>query len=203
MKRNLAEISQELNRQSGWKDLPDLIFITDQKAQPLPENVIEKLPHGAMVIFRDYDLENRAELASALRYICKSKDIKFLVAGDLTLALMVDADGIHLPEHMIDQATAIRRAHPKLFLTASCHAKTAMGELSNHAVDAILLAPIFATSSHPETMNDPSRTIGPNKLRIICQDIRIPVYALGGVKDTTAEKLLGTGAAGIAAIRGF
>ena len=203
MKRNLAEISQELNRQSGWKDLPDLIFITDQKAQPLPENVIENLPHGAMVIFRDYDHEKRAELASALRYVCKSKDIKFLVAGDLTLALMVDADGIHLPEHMIGEATKIRRAHPKLFLTASCHAKTAMEELPKHAINAFLLAPIFATTSHPETMNDPSLTIGPHKLKVFCEDIRMPVYALGGVNDETAEKLLGTGVAGVAAIRGF
>lgn len=203
MKRNLAEISQELNRQSGWKDLPDLIFITDQKAQPLPESVIEKLPQGAMVIFRDYDHDQRAELASALRYICKSKDIKFLVAGDLTLALMVDADGIHLPEHMIDEATAIRRAHPKFFITASCHANTVMGKIPKLEIDAILLAPIFATSSHPETMNDLSLTIGPNKLKLICENIRMPVYALGGVNDTTAEKLLGTGVAGIAAIRGF
>ena len=190
MKRNLAEISQELNRQSGWKDLPHLIFITDQEAQPLPEAVIENLPPGAMVIFRDYDHENRAELASALRYICRSKDIKFLVAGDITLALMVGADGIHLPEYMINEATTIHHDYPKLFVTASCHAKTAVGELPLPEVDAILLAPIFATSSHPETINDPSLAIGPNKLRIICEDIKRPVYALGGVNSTTAETLI-------------
>ena len=203
MKRNLAEISQELNRQSDWKALPDLIFITDQKTQPLPEDIIENLPHDSMVIYRDYDYENRAELASALRYICKSKGIKFLVAGDLTLALMVGADGIHLPEHMINEAKAIRDAHSNFFITVSCHANTNVEDLPKKEIDAVLFAPIFATNSHPETMSDATLTIGPSKLKVICENICVPVYALGGVNEDTAIKLLGTGVAGVAAISGF
>lgn len=203
MKRNLTEISQELNRQSDWKALPDLIFITDQKTQPFPENIIESLPHDSMVIFRDYDHENRAELASALRYICKTKGIKFLVAGDLTLALMVDADGIHLPEHMINEAKTIRDAHSDFFITGACHANTVLEYLPKNELDAVLFAPIFATTSHPETLNDPTLTIGSSTLKDICEDISVPVYALGGVNEMTAKQLIGTGVAGIAAISGF
>ena len=203
MKRNLAEISQELNRQSGWKNLPGMIFLTDQIAQPLPEDVIENLPRGAMVIFRDYEHENRVELSFALRNICRLKGIKFLVAGDLTLAIKVDADGIHLPEHMINEVKKIRKSYPKLFITASCHSKTDMGELDGQGLDAILLAPIFETRSHPETMKNKGLTIGPGRLRSICEGIRVPIYALGGVNNITAEKLKCTGVAGIAAIRGF
>jgi len=203
MKRNLAEISQELNRQSGWKNLPEMIFLTDQEAQPLPEDVIENLPRGAMVIFRDYEHNNRVELSFALRAICKLKGIKFLVAGDLTLAIKVMADGVHLPEHMINEVKTIRGCHPQLFITAACHSKTAMGELAGQGLDAILLAPIFATRSHPETMKNVYLTIGPRRLKIICKDIKVPIYALGGININTAEKLMGTGIAGIAAIRGF
>ena len=78
-----------------------------------------------------------------------------------------------------------------------------MGELDGQGLDAILLAPIFETRSHPETMKNKGLTIGPGRLRSICEGIRVPIYALGGVNNITAEKLKGTGVAGIAAIRGF
>jgi len=203
MKKNLAEISKELNLQSGWEGLPELIFVTDQAAQPFPENIIENLQQGSMVIFRDYDHENRVELALALRYICKAKNIQFVVAGDLTLALMVDADGLHLPEYMMSEASSIKRDYPELFISVSCHDKTNFEDLPANAINAVLLAPIFPTKSHPETIEAPELTIGPQKLKVICREVALPVYALGGVNDRTAEKLVGTGVAGVAAIRGF
>ena len=52
-------------------------------------------------------------------------------------------------------------------------------------------------------MKNTGLTIGPGRLRSICEGIRVPIYALGGVNNITAEKLKGTGVAGIAAIRGF
>ena len=95
MKRNLTEISKELNRQSGFEGKASVIFITDRHAQPYPENIVSELPVGSMVITRDYDDENRAELGRALGYICKARNLKFIVAGDYTLCLMLEADGIH------------------------------------------------------------------------------------------------------------
>lgn len=203
MKRKLSEIADELNHQSGFNHLPSLIFITDQKAQPCPETVIDQLPIGSMVIFRDYAHKNRNELGQALRYIAKARGIKFLVAGDISLTLMVAADGIHLPEHLISQAINIKTEHPDLYITVSCHTEEAILVAMKNGVDAVLLGPVFPTKSHPETFDEPTLTIGAEGLKKICEKFSFPIYALGGVNQKTAEKIVHCGATGIAAIRGF
>ena len=203
MKRTLADISIDLNRQSGHENLPPLIFITDQSAQPLPEQVIEKLPAGSLVILRDYNLQNRYDLAVALGYICKQKNIKFSVAADLEIALAVQADGIHLPEHRISEAKIIRQSYPDFFISASCHSEKAVSNLPTNIIDAVLLGPVFPTESHPETFNNPALTLGINHFSEICKQSQMAIFALGGVNENTAEKLYCSGAAGIAAIRGF
>ncbi len=203
MEKKLSEIANELNNQSGYKDLPNLVFITDQSAQPCPEKIIATLPENSMVILRDYDDENRHNLGVALGYICKSRNIKFLVAGDIELSLMLAADGIHLPEHMIGKAKEIRKAHPDYFITASCHTEDAIKCAVDACVDAIFLAPVFATESHPETFQDPQQTLGVEKVKYFCGKYDMPFYALGGVNKNTAISLRHSGVAGIAAVRGI
>ena len=61
MTGNLTEIALELNRESRFDNMPRVIFMTDNEAQPFPEDVIEKLPSGSMVILRDYDHDDREE----------------------------------------------------------------------------------------------------------------------------------------------
>lgn len=203
MDRNLTEISKELNRQSGFEGLPGLIFITDQDAQPCPEEVIAKMPSGSMVILRDYDDENRAELGRALGYICKARNIKFIVAGDYTLSLMLEADGVHLAEVKLDEAELIKKERPDYFITAAVHNEEAIKKAIALNVDAVLLAPIFPTKSHPETFDEPDRVVGAEQLKMLCHKYRVPIYALGGINSETIMKIKNSGAAGIAAIRGL
>ena len=203
MKKNLSDISRELNEQSGFPGSPILIFITDNDAQPCPEDVIDKLPKNSMVILRDYDDENRYELGKALRYICRQKEIRFLVAGDLTLALMLEADGVHLPEHMIGEISQIKTDNPALLISTSCHDEHSLSRSVDLGSDIVLLAPVFPTHSHPETFDNPSLTLGMSKFNSLCTKYNVPIYALGGVNKDTAKQLHNSGAAGIAAIRGF
>jgi thiamine-phosphate pyrophosphorylase len=203
MEKNLTEISNELNRISRFKGKPRLIFMTDNEAQPHPEETIDRMPEGSMVILRDYDDENRHDLAKALSYICQSKGIKFLVAGDLTLALMVDADGVHLPKYMAQDAESIKIDNPNFIITIAANSKKAVEKAELLGVYAVLVAPVFPTKSHPETFEDQSLLIGTEQLQELCSEFDIAIYALGGVNVETAERIKHSGIAGFAAIRGI
>lgn len=203
MNGNLTEISKELNHLSRFDGLPSLIFITDQSSQPYPEHIIDKLPNGSIVILRDYDHKSRYELGKALSYLCKAKNLKFLVAGDLTLALSLEADGIHLPEYLMEKALDIRKENPNYFITAAAHNEKIVQKAIQYKIDAVLLAPIFPTQSHPETIEDMSLTIGTEKLRSISINNDIPIYGLGGININTIKNLYGTGIVGIATITGL
>lgn len=203
MNGNLTEISKELNQLSLYKNMPGLIFITDQSVQPYPEHIIEKLPEGSIVILRDYEHENRYDLGQALHYLSKSRGLRFLVAGDVALALALEADGVHLPEYLINNASSIRKQNPDYFITVAAHSEETVKKATQYKIDAVLLAPIFPTQSHPETRANPSLTIGTEKLKLICKNNNIPIYGLGGINIDTAHNLYGTEVTGIAAISGF
>ena len=61
--------------------------------------------------------------------------------------------------------------------------------------DAVFLSPVFPTASHPGRA-----TLTPVRVRLMAQETRVPLYALGGINAGNAQQLLGARLAGIAAI---
>lgn len=200
----LTDMAQRLNRDFGGKTpLPAAIFITDQQAVPDPEKVIAVLPPGSAVIFRDYDHPARPELGQTLAVLCRDRDIIFLVAGDPDLAIKLAADGVHLPEAMMAQVPDIRQNHPDWMITVACHDLAAVKLAQTLPINAALIAPVFPTHSHPETLSGEKATLGLSGVQNIVEKTDLPLYALGGVTKDTARQLIGSGLAGLAAIRGF
>ena len=197
----LTDIAKWLNEDHG--QLPPVIFITDQQAVPYPEKIILGLPQGSAVILRDYDHPARAELGVAVAAVCRENNITFLVAGDLGLAEILAADGVHLPQRLMAQARDIRASHPNWVITVSCHDYASVMSAGKLPIDAGLIAPVFATHSHPETFSGQSETLGLKGVRKLVEAVKLPLYALGGVTNKNARQLIGSGLVGIAAIRGF
>jgi len=80
-------------------------------------------------------------------------------------------------------------------ITAAAHSERALATARIACADAALLAPVFATPSHPER-----EPLGLLRARLIAARAGLPVYALGGVNAETASRLAHADFAGIAAI---
>ncbi|PCI48936.1 MAG: thiamine monophosphate synthase [Alphaproteobacteria bacterium] len=200
----LTDIAKRLNQDHGQgENLPPVFFITDSQAVADPEKVISALPAGSAVILRDYDYPAREKLGADLRALCRERMIVFLVAGDAGLASKLSADGVHLPEGLMGRATDIRAAHGHWMITVSCHDLVSVRRAKKLPIDAGLIAPVFPTLSHPETLSGTRPILGLSGLRHIVAATALPLYALGGVTANNAGQLVGSGVAGIAAIRGF
>jgi thiamine-phosphate pyrophosphorylase len=171
--------------------------MTDRARLPDPALAIAGLPPGAAVIFRDYDAPDRTAAARRLRRLCRARRLLFLVAGDWRLAVAVRADGLHLPEGLLRHGYATwRRARRRVFLvTQAAHGRAAIAAGGRHGVDAVLLAPVFATASHAD-----AKPLGPLRFARLVRVSPVPVYALGGVTARTRRRLRGIKIAGIAAI---
>ncbi|MEE9300470.1 MAG: thiamine phosphate synthase [Alphaproteobacteria bacterium] len=193
--RTLAELAKALNLRSGdGRRLPPLILMTDARRLPDPLAAAMTLPRGSAVILRDYDSPARAALARRLARLCRRRGLKLLIAADWALALAVGAQGVHLPEGLAHRARAVRR-NPRWLITASAHSRAALVEAARAGADAAILAPVFATPSHPGR-----RPLGAMRFARLRREAPLPVYALGGVSAAGARRLKETGAVGIAAI---
>lgn len=181
-------------------DLPDYILMTDEKrlADPIP--VIGGLPANSAVILRHYGAPDREELAVRMMAAARKHGVKVLIAADARLALKVGADGLHLPEALAARGPGVWRTwrRPDWLVTAAAHSPGALFRADRAGADAVLLAPVFPTASHPET-----RTLGTLRFSAWCRQSPIPVYALGGVSPVNRRRLKDSGTRGFAGISGF
>ncbi|PCI63900.1 MAG: thiamine phosphate synthase [Kordiimonadales bacterium] len=173
-------------------DVPNLIFVTDQSRVADPVSVCRQLPAGSIVICRDYDHADRTGLAKRLRKETHACTQFLLVAGDIRLARLVGADGVHLPEYQLERMPNIGGFG---LVSAACHSRRALLRAQMLNVDFALVSPVFKTNSHPG-----AKTIGVHRLARLANSVKVPLVALGGVKPETASQLRGLGLLGIAAI---
>lgn len=186
----LARAAKRLGAQSG---LPALVLMTDDERLADPLMAARALPRGSMIILRARQSALRARLAGALREVAYARGLRLLIAGDPELAARIGASGIHLSESRAREAAHWRALHPGWIITAAAHSLSAC--MSIRDADALIVAPVFATASHPD-----GKTLGPIGLRLIARAVRLPIYALGGIDALSARRLAGTGLAGLAAI---
>ena len=164
--------------------LPSAFFMTDAKRCPNPAVVIKNLSGDCAVIFRDYKDPNREALASRLVGLCQKKGLVFLVAGDARLAQRIGADGIHFPEWLPHRFHFAGRVKQQWLITASAHSVGALRRAALSGVDAVLLAPVFHTESHPEKAG-----LGIHRLQRLAAYSALPFYALGGMNAEKMKRL--------------
>lgn len=168
------------------RDLPAVIMPTDLNRVPDPVAALSNLPRGAAVILRDAGHPGRAAMGRLLREATHAQQQVLLVSGDMELATMIGADGLHMPEAMVGTMACRnwRRRHPAALMTAACHSLPAMRRAELAGVDMALLSPVFLTASHPG-----GAVLGPYRSAAIAQATRLPVLAMGGIDRRTCNRL--------------
>jgi len=201
MNPTLAKAASNLKRRAHDRcdGLPALWLVTDEARLTNPLAAVMKLPRGSGVILRHYGAPDRGRLAQGLTTLCRRRGLTVLIAGDWRLAARVGADGLHLPERAARAGLApgaalwLRQGHRKL--TVAAHGPGGLRRAAALHADAAILAPVFATASHPGGAN-----LGVVRTAHYVRNAALPVIALGGVTPRTINALHGTACAGIAGI---
>ena len=175
--------------------LPNLLFFTDPARTPEPEAVAHRLPRGAGVVFRAFGAADAREQGLRLRAIADARGLILLVGADAELAEAIGADGVHLPERLWRQASALRNAKPNGLITLAAHDHGAVRAGSTADIDALVVSPIFAS-------NSPSAgtPLGLAGLRDLIATTDKPIYALGGIRAESVKSLENIGIVGVAAV---
>lgn len=177
------------------KTLPALLFFTDPVRTPDPEVIAAQLPPGSAIVYRHFGAPDAEARARRLATIARSRGLKLLIGRDVTLAVRIGADGIHLPEAEAHHAPALRRAHPGWIVTSAAHSLTAA---RSSRADAVVVSVAF-----PSNSPSAGRALGPVRLAALVRAAGRPAYALGGVNAKTARRLRDTGIIGLAAVEGL
>ena len=191
--RVLARDAAKVSRAQGHRDLPPLLFFTDPDRTPRPWETAANLPAGAAVVFRHFGRPEAHDTARRLRDATGNRGVLLLIGLDADLAEAVGADGVHLPERGLDQASPLSETHPDWLITGAAHAGSALAVGHLHAR---VLSPVFAAGGRSAT----TTPMGVPGFHTVAMSGTCPVYALGGIDWKNAQALIGSGACGLAGV---
>jgi thiamine-phosphate pyrophosphorylase len=190
----VARTAACLKRRAGArKALPGLLVFTDPARTPDPVALARRMPRGAGLVYRAFSAADAEAVARKLKAVARARGLFLLIGADAKLAARVGADGVHLPERLAHRARALRRRG--WLVTAAAHSARAARA---PGVDAVVISAVF-----PSNSASAGAPMGPVRLAIMARAAGRPAYALGGVTNETARRLLPTGVVGIAAVEAF
>jgi len=195
-----------LSRMAAWlrpwvgasDPLPRVLFFTDPVRTPQPEAVAERLPAGAGIVYRPFGASDAVARGRRLAEIARRRGLLLLAGADPALAETIEADGLHLPQRLVETAPTLRAAHPAWRLTAAAHDPEAVHAAERCGAEAVVVSPVF-----PSNSPSAATPLGVAGVGEIAEESALPVYALGGVNAKTAGRLIGAGVYGLAAIEAF
>ena len=144
------------------------------------------------VQIRDRSLGDRELLGclEAAREITRELGVPLVVNDRPDLALLVDADYVHLGQDDLP-VEAVRRLGLKAGL--STHAP---GEIDAADADYIGVGPVFATPTKPGRP-----AVGLDLVRYAAHHAPVPWFAIGGIDETTVDEVVEAGATRSAVVR--
>lgn len=154
---------------------------------------------GAEVIqYREKDqpTNKMIETARQLRAVCTGAGVALIINDRIDVALAVDADGVHLGQDDFPIAKARQMLGGHAIIGGSADDLEQARGVQAAGADYVGLGPVFPTGSK----DDAGPVTGLDNLAKVCQNLDIPVVAIGGVDKTNAAKVMAAGAHGIAVI---
>jgi thiamine-monophosphate kinase len=175
-------------------------FITDEghkDCPPLKQAELSIRAGAGIIQYRkkSFFLEDFAEV-EAVRQLCRTCQVLFVINDDILLAKAVAADGIHVGQEDASPALARAILGSRAVLGISVSTLVELDHSDLSPCDYIGAGPVFETS----TKADAKPVIGLSGLKAIIERSPIPVVAIGGIDEIRAALCLDHGAAGVAVI---
>jgi thiamine-phosphate pyrophosphorylase len=127
-------------------------------------------------------------LAREIRAITRAAHALFVVNDHVDIALLSEADGVHLGPDDLSIAAARRVAGDRLLIGASAsRVETAQRAVAGGA-DYLGSGPAFSTPIKAE-----KQVIGPQGIAAIAAASNVPVFAIGGIDESNLLQLTAVG----------
>ena len=178
-----------------------IYLVTDESCLQyanLLDSVMEALQAGVTLVqYREKNGLGREMLqkAVALRRLCHQYHVPFIVNDRLDVALLSEADGVHLGQDDLPVAEARKLTGPDFIIGATAHNVQEAVEAQAAGADYLGCGAVFATNTKHDTI-----PLGLEGLRAIRNAVTIPIVGIAGITPQNYKQVLATGADGAAVV---
>lgn len=178
-----------------------LYAVTDRtwlKGQTLAFQIEEALKGGVTIVqLREKGLSTKAfvQEALAIKAITTRYNVPLIINDNVEVALLSDADGVHLGLDDMSVSKARTLLGPDKIIGASARTIERALEAESEGATYLGVGAIFGTTTKQD-----AKTITLDLLHSICLATAIPVVAIGGINEANLLQLKGLGISGVAVI---
>lgn len=144
-----------------------------------------------IIQYRDKNksLKEKVKEAREIRELCKKNDVIFIMNDHVDIAMLVDADGVHIGQDDMDPADVRRLIGENKIIGLSTHSE-AQGKaaFNNPDIDYIGVGPIFPTTTKDTV------PVGLGYLEFAVKNLNLPFVAIGGIKEHNINEIISRGA---------
>lgn len=139
------------------------------------------------------------KIAKKLREIFRGTNTRFIINDRIDIALLCDADGVHLGQEDVPYADARKLLGPNKIIGLSTHNLEQLKEALTLQPNYAGFGPIYATT----TKENPDPVVGPLMLKEALTISNIPLVAIGGIFPENIDEVLCAGAKNLCLVRYF
>lgn len=184
-------------------DKNDLLLyaVTDRSwlnGATLYSQVEQSLKGGATFIqLREKNLDEThfLEEAKEIKELCKKYQVPFVINDNVDIAAAMDADGVHVGQSDMEAGDVRAKLGPDKIIGVSAQTVEQALLAEKHGADYLGVGAVFPTGSKADAVEVDHET-----LKAICEAVKIPVIAIGGISKENVKELAGSGICGIAVI---
>ncbi|MDD7262603.1 MAG: thiamine phosphate synthase [Fusobacterium mortiferum] len=135
------------------------------------------------------DTREKVKEAREIRELCRKNGVIFIVNDNVDIALLVDADGVHIGQEDMHPDDVRKLIGDNKIIGLSTHSeKQGMEAYKNPNVDYIGVGPIFPTTTKDTT------PVGLGYLEYAVKNLDLPFVAIGGIKAQNIDAIIAKGA---------
>jgi len=185
------------------KNYKKIQYITSPSETDTITQIVEKVCKSGIrwVQFRQKNvtIDEFEREAIKVQNICKKYNAVFIVNDNVDIAKKIHADGVHLGKNDISPVRARELLGDDAIIGGTANTFSDIQELNKIGIDYIGLGPYRFTT----TKKNLSPILGINGYTEIIRqckihNIKIPIYAIGGITNKDVKPILNTGIYGIA-----
>lgn len=168
-----------------------------------PLSVLEEALKNGITLFQWREKGENAlvgdayiQFAKDCQRLCRQYNIPFIINDDVHLAILLDADGVHIGQEDAD-AHQVRKQFQDKILGVSVHTQNELRQAVQDGADYVGIGPIFSTHSKKDAKQPAGTTFLTQASHMIPS---LPIVAIGGIKPEHVYDLRQAGADGVSII---
>ena len=141
-------------------------------------------------------LKDILEVGRQLRELCKEKNVLFVVNDRVDVAMLLDADGVHVGQDDFPAHEARKLIGQDMFIGVSASSMEEARLAIEQGADYLGVGSIFATKSK----DDAGNPVTPALIEEIRSITNLPIVGIGGINAENGKEVVERGANGFAVI---